>query len=179
MAPPGKKTLSDIIRTKTNRLARFVFVCLCQSLFQKSPPAVARRISKSAYKALVRDLREGCMLRRDRGTKTPKTEDLTSNKVYSPVSPTSAVLNALFDYHGSDRGGVHHRYGAVYDQVLLRGGGGGEIKNPNANQDRCLVRRVLEIGIGSVTELTPGSMAEYKSEKNKHNVETKLVESFI
>ncbi|CAD7942242.1 unnamed protein product [Amoebophrya sp. A120] len=104
--------------------------------------AVNRKtLTKAEYLALVRDLRDTCSKRPTEVLRPP----VRATKVAS-------VLDALFDYHGSDRGSVHHKYGAVYDSVF--------------GQKRCEVRNVLEIGIGSVGARTPGSMAEYRDTKD-------------
>ena len=52
----------------------------------------------------------------------------------------------LFDFYGSDRGKYNLEYGSYYESVLTS----------KLFKHRCEVRRVLEIGIGSLSAANPG-----------------------
>ncbi|CAD7923890.1 unnamed protein product [Amoebophrya sp. A120] len=65
--------------------------------------------------------------------------------------PPPGTINRLFDYHGSDRGFKKHMYGTTYDYLFTQ-----------SNEQRCAVRHLLEVGIGSVNPSSPGHMLEHK-----------------
>ncbi|CAD7937712.1 unnamed protein product, partial [Amoebophrya sp. A25] len=66
-------------------------------------------------------------------------------------APSATVVGALFDFFGSDRGGVRNDYGDAYDQMWHVGLEDDE-DNSGTHHHRCDVRRVLEIGIGVTRE---------------------------
>ncbi|CAD7970821.1 unnamed protein product [Amoebophrya sp. A25] len=78
-----------------------------------------------------------------------------------PQQPLDA-LNALFFHHGSDRGFITHMYGDSYhllfDSFVTNIEG-----NSLVRRGRCGIRRILEVGLGTVEKDEPSSMHWWKA----------------
>lgn len=160
------------------RLVSFLASSLLSCLL--APPTLAA-VSEEDYQELVRALREECATVSEIASKCaaptttsddenrPSCASRTTTHEESTAHHASAhdsrggqlrddvnVINHLFDYHGSDRGFNQHRYGTFYSTLF--------------GKDRCKVQLMLEIGIGSVTQLMPGNMADHTAERNAENI---------